>query len=138
VRPPHWSGLAEKGDASHRYLRTVPGESSAFGPKNILNVTTGTIIRVSETQATDPADGSAPARVTLYSRRTCGLCDEARAVIEGERRRLAFPFEEVFIDGDDDLERDYGLRVPVILVGGVERFEYHVDPTLLRAFLGPA
>ena len=80
------------------------------------------------------------AAVTLYSRRTCGLCDEARGVIEAERRRrpVAFPFDEVFIDGDGDLERDYGLRVPVVLIGGVERFEYHVDPTLLRAFLDPA
>ena len=107
------------------------------GPKNILNVRTDTILGVSMPDVPDRDGGRSPG-VTLYSRRTCGLCDEARAVIEAERRRRPFPFHEVFIDGDDGLERDYGLRVPVVVVGGVERFEYHVDPTLLRAFLDPS
>jgi len=103
-------------------------------------VITDTIIRVSTPAPPDPGAGRTPAGVTLYSRRTCGLCEEARTVIEAERRRRAIPFDfdEVFIDGDDALERDYGLRVPVVVVGGVERFEYHVDPTLLRAFLDPS
>jgi hypothetical protein len=71
----------------------------------------------------------------MYSRRACGLCEEARAVILAERTRRPFGFEEVFIDGDDGLERDYGLRVPVVLVDGVERFEYQVAPRRLRALL---
>ena len=66
--------------------------------------------------------------VTMYSRRRCHLCDEAREVILAERRRTPFEFDERFIDGDDRLERDYGLRVPVVEVGGVEEFEYRVDP----------
>ena len=70
--------------------------------------------------------------VSMYSRRRCGLCDEAREVIQAERSRTPFAFEETFIDGDDDLEREYGLRVPVILVDGEEAFEYHVDPSELR------
>ena len=82
-------------------------------------------------------DAPRPA-VILYSRRTCGLCDEARAVILAERGRGEFPFDEVFIDCDDALERDFGLRVPVVLVGGVEHFEYHVDPARFRALLTPA
>jgi hypothetical protein len=85
---------------------------------------------------TDASDGTeAHPHVTMYSRRTCGLCEEARAVIAAERRRTAFRFDEVFIDDDDDLERDYGLRVPVVLVDGVERFEYHVEPGRLRALV---
>jgi len=71
----------------------------------------------------------------MYSRRTCGLCDEARAVVEAERRRTEFSFEERYIDGDDRLELDYGLRVPVVLVDGEERFEYRVDPGALAALL---
>lgn len=72
----------------------------------------------------------------MYSRRTCGLCDEARDVIEAERARSPFEFEEVFIDGDDHLERDYGLRVPVVEIDGHERFEYHVDPATLARLIG--
>ena len=69
--------------------------------------------------------------VVMYSRKTCGLCDKARAVIQAERQRSEFRFEEVFIDGDDALERDYGLRVPVIEVDGREEFEFEVEPTRL-------
>ena len=72
--------------------------------------------------------------VLMYSRRTCGLCDKARAVILAERERAsgAFRFEEVFIDGDDSLERAYGTRVPVVEVNGAEEFEIAVEPIRLR------
>jgi hypothetical protein len=64
----------------------------------------------------------------MFSRRPCGLCDLARAVVLSERGRTAFVFEEVFIEGHEDLERAHGLRVPVIEIDGVERFETTVDP----------
>jgi len=78
-----------------------------------------------------------PLLVRMYSRRSCHLCDEARAAIESEARRTPLRLEEVFIDGDDDLERNYGTRVPVVEVGGAEAFEYHVDPAALRRLLEP-
>ncbi len=68
------------------------------------------------------------ARVVLYSRNTCHLCEVARDVILAERARSVFDFEEVMIDGDQALERDYGLRVPVVVVDGAEAFEFEVDP----------
>ena len=74
--------------------------------------------------------------VTMYSRRQCGLCDKARTAIqEGRHRGARFEFDERFIDGDDDLERRYGLRVPVVLVEGWEEFEFEVDPERLRRIL---
>jgi Glutaredoxin-like domain (DUF836) len=74
--------------------------------------------------------------VRMYSRRRCGLCDEARKVILGLRRESPFEFEEVMIDGDDALERDYGIRVPVVEVEGREEFEIRVDPARLRLLVG--
>jgi hypothetical protein len=74
--------------------------------------------------------------VRLYSRRDCGLCDQAREVIVAERRRSEFRFEEVIIDGDPALEQAYGLRVPVVDVDGTEEFEYSVDPDRLRTVVG--
>jgi hypothetical protein len=68
------------------------------------------------------------ARVVLYSRNTCHLCELARDVILAERARSVFDFEEVMIDGDQALERDYGLRVPVVVVDGAEAFEFEVEP----------
>jgi Glutaredoxin-like domain (DUF836) len=74
--------------------------------------------------------------VVLYSRRACHLCEQARAAIMAERARVRFPFEEILIDGDDDLERTYGLRVPVVTVGGREEFELSVEPSRLRRLVG--
>lgn len=54
--------------------------------------------------------------VTLYSRQDCHLCEEAHA--ELERLRDRYPHKLVIIDVDDhpDLERTYGLDVPVVVV----------------------
>jgi glutaredoxin len=64
----------------------------------------------------------------MYSRPGCGLCDEARVVILAERERSGFAYEEVDISGHDELELAYGIRIPVVLVDGEERFEIRVDP----------
>ncbi len=66
--------------------------------------------------------------VVLYSRPGCHLCDEARTVVLGERERTPFGFEEVDIETDDDLLRDFGVRIPVVSIDGDEAFEYTVDP----------
>jgi glutaredoxin len=66
--------------------------------------------------------------VVLYSRAGCHLCDEARAVLLAEQARSPFELEEIDIEGSDDLLREYGVRVPVVEVDGVEAFEYTVDP----------
>jgi glutaredoxin len=76
--------------------------------------------------------------VTMYSRAACGLCDEAREVVNAVRAERAFEFEEVLIDGRDDLERAYGNRVPVVLVDGREELELVVRPEALRAAVGGA
>ncbi len=54
-------------------------------------------------------------------------------MIEEVRATEDFAFEEVDIDGDDVLVRDYGVRIPVVELDGVELFEISVDPTALRA-----
>ena len=75
------------------------------------------------------------ATVVLYARPGCHLCDDARVVIEAARAELAFVFEEVDIESDDALVRDYGLRIPVVAVDGDELFEISVDRTSLLAAL---
>jgi len=71
--------------------------------------------------------------VVLYARDGCHLCEEARRVIEEVRRTAPFMFTEVDIDTDDALIREYGIRIPVVAVGGDELFEISVDPAALRA-----
>jgi glutaredoxin len=70
-------------------------------------------------------------RVVLYSRVGCHLCDEARDVLMAERSRSTFDLVEIDVAGDDDLEREYGIRIPVVEIDGEERFEYEVDPATL-------
>ena len=63
----------------------------------------------------------------MYARSGCGLCDEAREVIMAERARTRFEYREVDVSGDDTLELEYGIRIPVVLVDGRELFEIRVD-----------
>jgi glutaredoxin len=70
-------------------------------------------------------------RVVLYSRAGCHLCDAARDVLLAERSRTPFELEEVDVAGDDELEREYGIRIPVVKIDGQERFEFQVDPAEL-------
>jgi glutaredoxin len=75
-------------------------------------------------------------RVVLFSRPGCHLCDVARETILGQRERLAFEFEEIDIEGDDELELEYGIRIPVVEVDGEEAFEITVDAARLATLVG--
>jgi glutaredoxin len=70
-------------------------------------------------------------RVVLYSRAGCHLCDVARETILLLRERRGFEFAEVDIEADEDLELEYGIRIPVVEVDGDEVFEVDVDPERL-------
>ena len=63
----------------------------------------------------------------MYARPGCGLCDEAREVILVVRARTPFEYREVDVTGDDSLELEFGIRIPVVLVDGRELFEIRVD-----------
>lgn len=63
----------------------------------------------------------------MYARPGCGLCDEAREVIMSVRARTPFDYREIDVTGDDALELEYGIRIPVVLVDGHELFEICVD-----------
>jgi glutaredoxin len=74
--------------------------------------------------------------VVLFSRPGCHLCDEARAVLEAQRTRSPFDLREVDVETDDALELAYGIRIPVVLIDGEERFEIAVDPEAFAAAVG--
>ena len=76
------------------------------------------------------------ARVTLYSRPGCHLCDDARAVIAAVCDDLGESFDEVDIDTDPDLEDRFGEEVPVTFVDGRQHDFWRVDEARLRAALG--
>jgi hypothetical protein len=81
--------------------------------------------------------GSPRHRVILYTRPGCHLCDVARETVLSLQERLRFAFDEVDIEGDDELELEYGIRIPVVEVDGEEAFEVTVDAARLAGLLGP-
>ena len=75
------------------------------------------------------------ARVTLYSRPACHLCDDARAVVEQVGRELGESYDEISIADDPELERRFGHEIPVTFVDGKQHDFWRVDPTRLRTAL---
>ena len=59
----------------------------------------------------------------------------AREVIEAERGRTPFEFEEVDVEGDDALELEYGDPDPRRHGRRRERFEIEVDPAEFAALV---
>lgn len=75
------------------------------------------------------------ARVTLYGRPGCHLCDEARSVVARVCADLGETFEEVSIDDDPALQERFGEEIPVTFVDGRQHTFWRVDETRLRAAL---
>ena len=73
--------------------------------------------------------------VVLYGKAGCHLCEEARVEIEAVRARRDFRLSEVDVSLDPVLHARYGERIPVVVVGGEEAFEYHVDAGELEKLL---
>ena len=76
--------------------------------------------------------------MTLYSKRDCPLCDEARVALVRVRGRVDFDLLEVDIARDPELEARYRERIPVVAVDGAELFDYHVDEGVLEQRLAEA
>lgn len=73
--------------------------------------------------------------VTLYGKPGCHLCEDARRIVGLVARKHEFELQEVDISLDPKLNREYGERIPVIDVDGVERFQLFVTRAQLSALL---
>lgn len=75
------------------------------------------------------------ARVTMYGRAGCHLCDEARVVIARVCADLGESYTEIDIDSDPALVHEYGEEIPVTLVDGKRHDFWRVSESRLRAAL---
>jgi len=75
------------------------------------------------------------ARVTLYSRPGCHLCEQARSVVEQVCAELGEQYDEVSIDDDPALRERFGDEIPVTFVDGRQHDFWRVDADRLRAAL---
>ncbi|WP_062466909.1 glutaredoxin family protein [Demequina maris] len=76
-----------------------------------------------------------PARVMLYTRVGCHLCEDARDVVAATCAALEQDWEEVDIDTDPELRARYGDEIPVATVDGETVGFWHIDPERLRRAL---
>jgi len=71
--------------------------------------------------------------LTIYSRPGCHLCDEMKAVVRRVSASIPISLEEIDISGDTELERVYGLEIPVLLADGKKVAKYRIgEGELLR------
>ncbi len=79
--------------------------------------------------------GETPARVVLYSKPGCHLCDDAREVVATVCAELGETFDEVDITSSETLVRAFGEQIPVTFVDGEQHDFWRVDGARLRAAL---
>ncbi|MGH8794380.1 MAG: glutaredoxin family protein [Stackebrandtia sp.] len=76
------------------------------------------------------------ARLKLLTTRRCHLCANARTALARVARRAGVDWEEVDVAEDAFLRREYGDRLPVVLLDGVEHGYWDVDEARLLRDLG--
>ena len=80
--------------------------------------------------ADSPVSGAVPApepRLTLVVRPDCHLCAVAREALDRVAEASGQRWHELDVTRDVDLEREYGDRVPVILLDGKEHGYWRVE-----------
>jgi glutaredoxin len=75
------------------------------------------------------------ARVTVYTRVGCHLCEVAEADVGRICGELGESWSAVDVDADPALRAEYGDQVPVILVDGREHGFWRVEEDRFRAAL---
>ncbi len=71
-------------------------------------------------------------RLTVVTRTGCHLCDVAKDEISRIAADTGVGWTELSVDGDPALEREYGDRVPVIMLDGREHGYWRVEEDRLR------
>ncbi len=72
----------------------------------------------------------------VYSRYGCHLCDEMLEHLNVFANEYDFELTVIDITGKDDLERQYGNKVPVLVCQQQEVCHYHLDVNRFREIMG--
>ncbi|UNK46592.1 glutaredoxin family protein [Arthrobacter sulfonylureivorans] len=73
--------------------------------------------------------------LVLLTKPGCHLCQAARETVERVAGELGVPWEEKNILEDPELERRFAEEIPVVMIDGVQRDFWHIDPERLRRLL---
>lgn len=75
-------------------------------------------------------------RLILLTSANCHLCVEARAAMERVAKRSGVSWREIDVADDPTAAREYGDRLPVVLLDGDEHGYWKVEEDRLLADLG--
>ena len=75
------------------------------------------------------------ARVLLFTRPGCHLCEEAKAQITAADCADQFILEEINIDDDPALVERYGWEIPVVMINGIKAFKYRLTSAEFKSKL---
>jgi hypothetical protein len=78
---------------------------------------------------------AAAARLTLYSRAHCHLCEEMLAALRTLEARHPFTVEVIDVDRDPALAERYGEDVPVLAHGAHELCRHRLDAARASTYL---
>ena len=68
-----------------------------------------------------------PRHVLVYTRKGCHLCEIVKESLVKLERRGLFRWQEVDVDADDQLRRQFTDEVPVVFIDGRKAFKYRMD-----------
>jgi glutaredoxin len=71
----------------------------------------------------------------LYTRAACPLCDEAWEILLRYQKRYGFTLEIKDVEEAEDLVREFGACVPVVMIDGKVRFRGRINEVLLQRIL---
>ena len=65
--------------------------------------------------------------VVLYSRKGCHLCEIVKESLAKLSRQTQFTWQEVDVDANEALRRQFTDEVPVVFINGRKAFKYRMD-----------
>jgi glutaredoxin len=65
--------------------------------------------------------------VVVYSRKGCHLCEVVKESLSKLSRRGGFIWQEIDVDADNELRRQFNDEVPVVFIDGRKAFKYRMD-----------
>ena len=68
-----------------------------------------------------------PRQVLVYTRKGCHLCEIVKESLLKLERRGLFSWQEVDVDADEHLRRQFTDEVPVVFIDGRKAFKYRMD-----------
>lgn len=75
------------------------------------------------------------AKVWLYGKKDCHLCDLAKEILYRVQEEIPFELQEIDIESSKDLYARFKERIPVVFIDGKHAFTYKINEKKLRRIL---